>query len=51
MNKRSFWTGGDDKLPANSIQVRNESESDCYARACRPLDLKELRRQTLDVSS
>lgn len=28
-----------DKLPANSIQVRDESESDCYAGECRPLQL------------
>jgi uncharacterized protein YyaL (SSP411 family) len=28
-----------ERLPANSIQVRDENESDCYAGACRPIQI------------
>ncbi len=32
------------KLPANSIQVHDANESDCYAGACRPLNLEGIGR-------
>jgi hypothetical protein len=32
------------RLPPNSIQVRSARESDCYDGACRPINLKEIRR-------
>jgi hypothetical protein len=38
--KRIAWS----RLPANSIQVRGEPETDCYLGQCRPLNLTEIRQ-------